>query len=627
MHFENYIDETRRNGCCGLLFASGSFGLVDGECEFVKSEEDGKTVYTAECGGVRLRTSFEDDGEVCIRRSTIENISDSSIVLNDFVNRFTLDGNHYDVYTQYSSWLHESTGGWEHLTTQIRAEAQGMRGCDGASPMMALWNCYTDKGVVFHLLPDAQWQFTAKKYPVNEKEIVVVEIGFSNTGLRMPLQTGECISLPEVIFFPVKNKTDLDAYKLHRYYNKAYPRKALPIFYNSWMHCFDNLNIEDLKAQADCAKAMGFEAFMIDAGWFGNGENWGVCVGDWEENMKSGPEGRLIEVSERVRENGMIFGLWFEPERATKKCKSVAMHPDYYIHTSGDCLLDFGNPDAVDFMVEKVASQIEKYHIGWVKFDFNMSIPHDPSGCAFYHYLRGQARFIAELRARFPELYITNCASGGYRMDLNQARFSDSLWISDNHSPLQGLDILRGTLKRIPTSCIERWNVQKYAVGFPRYGHKETVGVLFNCNNGTWDSIVTVEPSFTENFFIGGPMGFSCDLVGLPDEHKNSWMRAIAQYKQDREFFRTAEAHLLVDTDALCAIEYASEDMTRVVIQLFTKTIHAADILLYPMLDESKTYTCSELVAKGSTFAEDGMRVKGLKDFSCVRLEWNAVKE
>ncbi|MBR2612778.1 MAG: alpha-galactosidase [Clostridia bacterium] len=622
MRIENYIDLSGRNGCSGLFFASGSFGLIDGEAKYTASEKDGKIVYITEKNGVRLTATFEMVGAVCVRRDVLENISEGEIVVGDLLSRFTLDGDDYNVYTQYSAWLHESTGDWQRLVTQIRTEAGSMRGCEGATPMMALENRYTGRLSVFHLMPSAQWQMGARKYPRMDKEVVVLEAGLLGRGLHFSLKSGEQIVLPEIIFYPAKNKTDLDAYKLHRYYNKTYPRKTLPVIYNSWMHCFDDLDIDDLKRQADTAQAMGFEAYMIDAGWFGNGDNWSRCVGDWEENLTSGPCGRLAELSAYVRERGMVFGLWFEPERASGASRSVREHPDFYIQSEGAWLLDFSNPLAVDFIYEKVASNIEKYSLGWVKFDFNDSIPIDPSGCAFYHYLAGQRRFIERLQQRFPEVYITNCASGGYRMDLHQAKFTNSLWISDNHSPLFGLDILRGTLKRMPTSCIERWNVQKYAESFPCSGYKGQVGVLFNCNNGTWDSITNVDASFAENFFIGGPMGFSCDLFGMPEEHKTAWKNAIAKYKEDREFFRTASAHILVDTDSICAIEYADETFSRIILQVYTKTVHAESIIIYPVLDENASYTYGDTAVQGRTLAEDGVLVNTNKEFACSRLDF-----
>lgn len=615
MRIENYINLSGQRGYSGLFFACGSFGTVDGDAKYTLSEENGKKIYTCQTESLELCATFEQVDGVCIRRDSVKNISDKYIEINDLVSRFCLDGNDFEVYTQYNAWQHESSGNWQRLTTQIRAEAYGMRACEGAAPIMGFHNRYTAKNTVFHLVPSAQWQMTAKKFPRSKKEFVVFEAGLCSSGLRFSLGAGEAIRLPEIIFFPAESKTDLDAYKLHTYYNHAYPRKNMPIIYNSWLYCFDDLNIDNLIAQASTAADLGFEAFMIDAGWFGKGADWGVSVGDWEENTVSGPCGRLGELSDHVRSLGMTFGLWFEPERADPECRSVAEHPDFYIENR---LLDFANPDALAYMLDTISRQIEKYSIGWLKFDFNSSVPTDPSGRAFYDYLQGQRRFVEAIRERFPDIYITNCASGGYRMDLYQAQFTDSFWLSDNQGPLGGIDIVKGTLKRMPSSCIERWNVQQYAESFPCYGHKDKVGVMFSCNNATWDSIVTVGQSFTEGFLTGGPMGFSCDIDAFPSEYKKRWSDVIAQYKQDRDFYKNATARILVDSEPITVIEYSDEDFNTCIIQAFTKTIYADSLIVYPTVDDSAKYLYENKVIDGKYIAHDGILIKNLRDNYCT---------
>ena len=621
MRIDNYLNFSGKVGFSGLFFTCGDFGIVDGDTAYERFEKDKKTVFEAQNGKIKLRAEFECVGDLCIRRDSLENISGGAIEINDLVSRFCLDGNDYDVYTQYSAWQHESSGAWQRLTTQIRAEACGMRGCDGAAPIMGFSNLITGKNTVFHLLPNAKWQMTAKKFPRNEKEMVVFEAGFCDTGLRFCVNSGEKIYLPEIIFFSAESRTDLDAYKLHRYFNRAYPRRALPVLYNSWLYCFDDLDIDALKAQADAAAEMGFEAFMIDAGWFGEGEcGWGDSVGDWSENLTGGPRGRLLELSEHVRDRSMTFGLWFEPERASAKSRAVAAHPDYYIPAGKQFLLDFSKPEAVEFITEVIAGQIEKYRIGWVKFDFNASIPVDPSGSGFYRYLQGQRRFVEELKRRFPSLYITNCASGGYRMELYQAQFTDSFWLSDNQGPLGGLDIVKGTLKRMPSACIERWNVQKYADGFPKYGHKEKVGVMFNCNNATWDSIVAVDCSFVEAFLTGGVVGFSCDIAAFPEQYRESWKQFISEYKTDRDFYINAAARILADTEPLTVIEYFDVEYDRCEVQIFTKVCYAENLTVYPEVDISAEYILDGELLDGRDIAENGILVDKLRNNRCRTL-------
>ena len=621
MLLDNYIKLKGRRNSAGLFFATGSFGLIDGYTDYNKAEENGKTVYEHIGDSIVLRSEFYEEHGVMVRRDSLKNISEHEIEINSLTSRFVLDANAYDVYTQHNGWQHESCGGWQKLVTQVSVSAQGIRTCDGATPMMALNNLYTNKNTVFHLLPNAQWQITARKTAANEKEIVVVETGFYDGGLRLKAAAGETIELPTVIFFSAENKTDLDAYKLHNWFLKNYPRKKLPVLYNSWLYCFDNLDVDSLLEQVDCAAELGVEAFMIDAGWFGKGEEWSLCVGDWEENTSSGPKGRLSEISKRVQEKGMIFGLWFEPERAAPSSKSVAEHPEYYIYNT---LLDFSNPDATRYILDKISKQIEKYNIGWLKFDFNETIPNDPSGNAFYRYLEGQKKFVEALRERYPHLHITNCASGGYRMELMQASLFDSFWISDNQGSYEGISILKNTLMRMPTALIERWNVQKYSEGFIRYGEKEKFGVMFTCNNGTWDSILNVDDSFTEGFINCGPIGFSCDIANFPQEYKEKWKNNILRFKENRVFYANATARILVDSPQIIATQYADYDLNRCVIQIFTKTVYARDLIIYPAVDAEKEYIYSKNKCSGKTIKENGIYIDGLKYNSCITIEINA---
>ncbi len=620
MNLKNYVDLRKINGVSGLFCANGSFGRIEGNVEYTCTEKDNVIVYEYQNEKVSLRAEFtQEKNGVTIRRDYLKNISNEIVELNGFVSRFCMDGNAYEVYTQFNGWQHESTGGWQKLVTQVTTASQGIRTCDSATPMLGLHNLYTGKNTVFHLLPNCQWKMTARKAPVYSKyEAVVVETGIEDDGLHMKVAVGEEISLPAVIFYQAENKTDLDAYKLHEVYNRLYPRKRMPILYNSWLYCFDKLDVDELLKQVDCASELGIEMFMIDAGWFGVGGDWGSSVGDWEENLTGGPKGRLIEISNRVREKGMTFGLWFEPERAGARSKIINEHPEYYIY---DCLFDFANEEARNYMLDCICKQIDKYNIGYIKFDFNDTVPHDETGNAFYRYLQGQRTFIEQLKARYPDVHITNCASGGYRMELGQGTFFDSFWLSDNQGPYEGLTIVKNTLKRMPTGLIERWNVQKYCEGFLRYGYEEKQGVMFNCNNGTWDFILNVSDSYNEACLSGGPFGFSCDLVAYPEKYKESWKSFIQKQKEYREFYMNATARILVDSDPITVIQYADPALNRCIIQVFTKLVYATDLIIYPVVEETVTYSYNGEKIGGKELKENGIRVNGLTNNDCKTIE------
>lgn len=619
MRLENYILPKGNLGAAGMFFACGSFGMVDGEVDYYHEKADNKEIYTYSNGSIILRAEFtiEKNG-VAVRQDYFENISQETVEINSLLSRFRLDGNDYEVYTQFNGWQHESWGDWQKLVTEVVAKAVGMRGCDGATPMMALHNNLTGKNTVFHILPNAQWQITARKFPQSTKEAVMVEMGFYETGLHLKVAPGERINLPEIIFFNAESKIDLDAYKLHQWYNEMYPRKSMPVLYNSWLYCFDKINIDELLNQVDCAADLGFEAFMVDAGWFGKGEDWYGSVGDWSENMISGPAGRLSELSQKVRDKGMIFGLWFEPERAGCLSDAIKEHPELFLENA---YLDFANPAAVTYILEAVSSQIEKYNLGWVKFDFNASIPNDPHGEAYYRYHVGQKAFVKALKERFPDLYITNCASGGYRMELEQGSFFDSFWLTDNQGPFVGANVVKNTLKRMPTALIERWNVQNYCENFFRSQPKPKKGLMFSCNDASWDFIIHIDDSFTKCFLTGGPMGFTCELDNISEEYKEFWKNMIADHKKNRDFYMNATARILIDSEPITLIQYADYTLSRCVLHFFTKTTYAADLIIYPVVDRQASYMVMGETRTGEDIMENGIVVRGFLDHHCQELE------
>ncbi len=618
MKIENYVDQRGILGASGLFYAVGDFGAIDGDVTYNRTDEGEVQIYTYENEEIRLVAQLFREGDVFVRRDFFENRSDRTLTIRALSSRFRMDGCDYEVYTQNNGWMHESAGGWQSLVTEVRAATGGIRTCQSATPMLGMHNTVTKKNTVFHLIPNAAWQMQARKVSNSEKDVVVVETGFSDTALALKAAPGEKIELPEVIFYKAKSRTDLDGYRLHAYFNRHYPRKKLPVLYNDWLHSYGVIDIDDLCRQADAAADIGCDAFMVDAGWYGDGsKNWFEAVGDWVENPKSGPAGRLMELSDHVRQKGMIFGLWFEPERAGKKSNAYALHPEFFFEGMYGTFLDYSNPQAVDYIFDSITKCIDRYHLGWLKFDFNENISTDATGNAFYHYLKGQKDFILRLRERYPSLYITNCASGGYRMELSQGRLFDSFWLSDDQEPIEGVRIVKDTIKRMPPALIERWCVQQYGEGFPVCGGAP-VGKMLQCSNALWDYVVGVNDTFTEGFLTGGPMCFSCDIAGWPEDYKARYREIIAAYKKERDFFMKALASLVADGAGITAIEYFDENYKKLVLQVFTgNSFYSQDIRIYLHADANAKYQLSDKCTEGSDLCEDGILITDLHKNCC----------
>ena len=132
--------------------------------------------------------------------------------------------------------------------------------------------CKLFKDVVacFHVVADSLWSIKVKNYFQSAVDKTVeIELGVMSRGLNYVLEPDEELTLPTVLFYEFRNKTDMDCYKLHRYLNDIYPAQSLPIVYNTWMGLFDVLDFDRVVEQLLRAKALGAEYFVIDAGWFG----------------------------------------------------------------------------------------------------------------------------------------------------------------------------------------------------------------------------------------------------------------------------------------------------------------------------------------------------------------------
>jgi len=183
------------------------------------------------------------------------------------------------------------------------------------------------------------------------------------------------------------------------------------------------------------------EVFWIDAGWYPNQGSW-VNTGSWVVNKENFPNG-LKPVSDAAHQVGAKFLLWFEPERVRKGTLLDTEHPEWLMGdtNSSTKLLNLGNKDALDWLINHISGMIKKEGIDIYRQDFNMNpMPYweksdQPQriGISEIRHIEGLYAFWDSLLVRFPNLIIDNCASGGRRIDLETVSRSSPLWRTDFH--------------------------------------------------------------------------------------------------------------------------------------------------------------------------------------------------
>ncbi|MCU1526266.1 MAG: Alpha-galactosidase, partial [Frondihabitans sp.] len=88
----------------------------------------------------------------------------------------------------------------------------------------------------------------------------------------------------------------------------------LPIVFNDYMNTLNgDPTTEKLEPLIDAAADIGADIFCIDAGWYDDTSDWWDSVGLWEPSTTRFRDG-LGAITNRIRDRGMIPGLWLEPE-------------------------------------------------------------------------------------------------------------------------------------------------------------------------------------------------------------------------------------------------------------------------------------------------------------------------
>ena len=65
------------------------------------------------------------------------------------------------------------------------------------------------------------------------------------------------------------------------------------------------------------ARELGIELFVLDDGWFGKRDDDTTSLGDWYPDLRKLPDG-ITGLAGKIRNMGMKFGLWFEPEMVSR---------------------------------------------------------------------------------------------------------------------------------------------------------------------------------------------------------------------------------------------------------------------------------------------------------------------
>ena len=409
------------------------------------------------------------------------------------------------------------------------------------------------------------WRLTVERTSADR---VVVAAGFGPDGVVWSLAPGEVLTTPVSAGIWTDGGFDAASQAWHAYVlDQVLPHaeELRPVVYNSWEATGFDVSLEGQLALARQAAEIGVELFVMDDGWFGSRTSDRAGLGDWWPNPDRFPDG-LAPLVKGVRELGMDFGLWVEPEMVNPDSDLYRAHPDWVLHQPfrrrsehrNQLVLNLARPDVAAWVHEWLDRLVAESDIGFLKWDMNRPFtevgwPEAGEGggdLVWRRYVENLYALLDKLRADHPGLRIEACSGGGGRLDLGVLARVDQVWTSDNTDALDRLAIQEGFAQVYPARVMSAWVTDSPN---PHTGRR-------------------IPLEFRFHVAMAGVMGIGGDLAEWSAEELTTAREMVTAYKRIRPVVQhgTRYAHGDASGD-LSGVEYVAADRSEAVVFVYRR--------------------------------------------------------
>jgi len=474
------------------------------------------------------------------RSAKFINISKDKLELKKVLSfNIDFDNDNYNLLTLDGAWarerhIHER----ELLPGTIQIESK--RGASSANhnPSIILKNKNaidenTNDAYGFSLIYSGNFEANIQ---VDTYNTTRVQMGINSSTFNWVLNAKDSFQTPEALICFSENGINGLSNTFHstignHIVKSRYKNQVRPILLNNWEATYFNFNEEKLVQLASKAKDIGIELFVLDDGWFGQRNDDTTSLGDWHTDIKKLPNG-IGSLAKKIKDLGLKFGLWFEPEMINLKSTLYKEHPEWIINTPNrdSCIgrnqqvLDFTNDLIIDYLYDKMYKIIKETDLDYIKWDMNRNITEpfsktlskDQQGEFFHRYILGVYKLYEKLTKTFPNILFESCASGGGRFDLGMMYYAPQAWCSDDTDAIERLKIQYGTSLLFPLSTIG-----------------SHVSAIPNHQVGRKTSL-----KFRSNVAYFGTFGYELDITSLPQQEIEEMKKNIQFFKEYRELIQ-----------------------------------------------------------------------------------------
>ncbi len=545
------------------------------------------------CGRVHLFYTVYPREDVITRYWQLENCGDDHITVTRAMS-LCMDMERCDLeLLSFFGEYHREMMGEERFPLHHGSQVfSSRRGCSShhRNPFFALCEKEADeeKGAVwgFNLLWSGSYQ---NEIEVDGRGHTRLLSGLGGEHFAYTLQANERFTAPEAIMTYSATGIGGMTRNFHSFIRKyILPPHSLtkphPVVLNTWEACYFQIDHELLCRFAEEAAALGFDMLVMDDGWFGQRHNDAAGLGDWVPNDRKFPEG-LAAFAHKIRNTGVKFGIWIEPEMVNPDSELYRAHPDWCLrapshaplHSRKQLVLDLCNPQVFDYLTDIFSKAFDGVEIDYFKWDMNrnLSDPASPylspaqQGEVEYRYMLGVYRLLSWFRRHFPNAVIETCSGGGGRYDAGMMCYGMQIWTSDNTNPRDRVLIQNAALTAYPP------NTMSCHVSNPQ------------------DSLASLD--YRYKVAVAGMLGYELHILNMSEEIKQEIAVEIAHYRQFEHLIREGDYHRLSSPRGTpyAAYYYISEGADQILLSLIRQDKSPAKppVLAVKEAKTSATYT------------------------------------
>lgn len=449
----------------------------------------------------------------------------------------------------------------------------------------------------------------------------LVQMGLNSHDCLMELASGESFEAPAILSGYSSSGFETMSHNLHRFARDRIVHKGIrPILYNSWEATEFHVNSRDQIKLAQKARELGAELFVLDDGWFGERHSTQNGLGDWYVNEGKFPNG-LEELIGEVKNLGMMFGIWVEPEMVNPKAQLYQDHPDWIYHyetrvsdtSRVQYVLNVTKPEVREFIYNMLDNLLTKYDIDYIKWDANRPISQTgPQRDIWYKHIQTVYDIVRELKKKHPQVLFEACASGGGRIDYGILSIFDDFWTSDNTDAYDRLYIQDAYSRIYPIKAMRAW--------------------VTDCPNFLSGRVIPLK--FRYHSAMMGSLGIGCNILKFTDEETELSKDMIRQYKEIRPIVQEGDFYRLDNPSAneYFLYEYRKGDQGLIFAFLpQSKVGHRGTTIRLRGLDEQARYTLhtlqGEVTKSGSYLMNHGLELKLTGDYASTIIPFEVKQE